>query len=41
MAIACYLIYCGLFMSASDALNYFASKRSNTNWGVTNPSQRR
>lgn len=39
--IAAFLIYSGLFTTADQALNYFANKRSNTNWGVTNPSQRR
>src|SRR5262249_13809598 len=39
--IACYLLYCGLFQSAEEALNFFAVKRSMTNWGVTGPSQRR
>ncbi len=40
-AIATYLMYCGLFSTAEEALNYFAVKRSTTNWGVTGPSQRR
>jgi hypothetical protein len=31
----------GLFRTAEEGLTYFASKRSNNNWGVTNPSQLR
>jgi hypothetical protein len=37
--IASYLLYCGLFHNAEKALEYFAIKRSNNNWGVTGPSQ--
>ena len=33
------LLLCGLFDSSFDALSYFASKRSNNHWGVTNPGQ--
>lgn len=35
------MIFCGLFPNSEEALNYFALKRSTTNWGVTGPSQRR
>lgn len=37
--IASYFLYSGLFDDAEKALNYFASKRSTNNWGVTGPSQ--
>lgn len=36
-----YLLYCGLFSSATHALNYFAYKRSNNMFGVSSPAQRR
>lgn len=39
--IAAFFLFEGLFSNAYDALNYFAIKRSNNNWGVTNPSQLR
>jgi len=39
--IASYLLYAGLFHNAEKALEYFAIKRSNNNWGVTGPSQLR
>ena len=39
--IASYLLFCGLFAEADDALNFYAHKRSINNWGVTGPSQRR
>ena len=39
--IAAYLIYCGLFDNASEAMDFFAYRRSLNNWGVTGPSQRR
>jgi hypothetical protein len=39
--IAAFLIYCGLFFEADEAMNYYAFKRSFNNWGVTGPSQRR
>ncbi|KAF2074525.1 hypothetical protein CYY_004152 [Polysphondylium violaceum] len=37
--IACLLLYGGLFNNASDAMKYFAVKRSNNNYGITGPSQ--
>ncbi|EGC40549.1 hypothetical protein DICPUDRAFT_25009 [Dictyostelium purpureum] len=37
--ISCLLQYGGLFDSASDAMRYFAVKRSNNNYGITGPSQ--
>lgn len=39
--IASYLLYSGLFDTAPDAMRYFAIKRSNNNWGITGPSQKR
>ncbi len=36
-----YLMYCGLFGSATVALNYFAHRRSNNMFGVSSPAQRR
>lgn len=39
--IACYMVYCGLFETTDEALNYFAEKRSKREKGVTQPSQRR
>lgn len=39
--IACYLTYCGMFDNGSEALDFFARKRSITNRGVQQPSQRR
>jgi protein-tyrosine phosphatase len=39
--VACYLLYCGLFDDAEQALGYFAAKRSAKKLGVTQPSQRR
>eukprot|EP01102_Stenamoeba_stenopodia_P016666 TRINITY_DN5847_c0_g1_i1.p1 TRINITY_DN5847_c0_g1~~TRINITY_DN5847_c0_g1_i1.p1 ORF type:complete len:959 (+),score=192.84 TRINITY_DN5847_c0_g1_i1:334-3210(+) len=38
---ACYFMYCGLFDSADEALNFFACKRSQNIWGVTGPAQLR
>lgn len=38
-AIACYLIYSGLYTEGLPARKFFAYKRSNTNWGVVGPSQ--
>eukprot|EP01114_Cavostelium_apophysatum_P012921 TRINITY_DN3016_c0_g1_i1.p1 TRINITY_DN3016_c0_g1~~TRINITY_DN3016_c0_g1_i1.p1 ORF type:complete len:622 (+),score=170.28 TRINITY_DN3016_c0_g1_i1:295-2160(+) len=40
-AIAAFFLYSGLFSDPQHALNYFACKRSTTNWGVTGPSQLR
>eukprot|EP01126_Amoeba_proteus_P060301 TRINITY_DN7960_c0_g1_i4.p1 TRINITY_DN7960_c0_g1~~TRINITY_DN7960_c0_g1_i4.p1 ORF type:complete len:444 (-),score=68.97 TRINITY_DN7960_c0_g1_i4:156-1319(-) len=39
--IASYLLYSGLFKEAVHAKNYFAFKRSQTNWGVVGPAQLR
>ena len=39
--IACYLTYCGMYDNPLSALDFFASKRSNVDMGVTRPSQRR
>lgn len=39
--IASYLLYAGLFEATQDAMHYFALKRSNNNWGITGPSQKR
>eukprot|EP01101_Sappina_pedata_P007193 TRINITY_DN375_c0_g1_i1.p1 TRINITY_DN375_c0_g1~~TRINITY_DN375_c0_g1_i1.p1 ORF type:complete len:751 (-),score=182.64 TRINITY_DN375_c0_g1_i1:115-2367(-) len=39
--IASFLVYVRLFMSAENALKFFAIKRSINAWGVTNPSQKR
>eukprot|EP00011_Vannellida_sp_DIVA3-517-6-12_P001786 CAMPEP_0114617498 /NCGR_PEP_ID=MMETSP0168-20121206/7228_1 /TAXON_ID=95228 ORGANISM="Vannella sp., Strain DIVA3 517/6/12" /NCGR_SAMPLE_ID=MMETSP0168 /ASSEMBLY_ACC=CAM_ASM_000044 /LENGTH=310 /DNA_ID=CAMNT_0001828635 /DNA_START=29 /DNA_END=957 /DNA_ORIENTATION=+ len=39
--IAAYLLFCGLFTSALDAMDFFAARRSSNNWGVCVPSQRR
>lgn len=39
--IACYLTYCGMFDNGSEALDFFARRRSTTNRGVRQPSQRR
>mmetsp|Transcript_35767 Transcript_35767/g.89747 ORF Transcript_35767/g.89747 Transcript_35767/m.89747 type:complete len:867 (-) Transcript_35767:163-2763(-) len=39
--IACYLIYCGMFSEPEAALNFFATRRSSIEKGVTQPSQRR
>ena len=39
--IAAYLVFSGLFSEADEGMNYYASKRSINNWGVTGPSQRR
>jgi len=39
--IACYLQYCGLFDNASEALRYYAYKRTTNARGVTIPSQLR
>ena len=36
-----YMLYAGLFTDPGEALNFFARKRSSTNWGVTGPSQLR
>jgi len=38
--IACYLTYSGMFVDPLAALDFFASKRSSTDEGVTQPSQR-
>jgi len=37
----CYLLYSGTFKHVDTALNYYAVKRSNSNQGVSQPSQRR
>src|SRR5690554_5141929 len=37
--IAVFFLYSGLFDNVEKTLSYFACKRSNNNWGVTNPSQ--
>jgi len=37
--IASYLLSQGMFSNSTDALNYFASRRSNSQSGVANPSQ--
>lgn len=39
--IASYLLYCGLFSTALEAMDFFAARRSSNNWGVCVPSQRR
>lgn len=39
--IASYLLYCGLFASASLSLDYFALQRSSNMFGVSSPAQRR
>ncbi|KAG2393233.1 hypothetical protein C9374_009810 [Naegleria lovaniensis] len=39
--IACYMTYSGMFESGTEALDYFASKRSTRERGVAQPSQRR
>lgn len=39
--IACYLTFNGLFDNGSEALDFFAQKRSNSDRGVQQPSQRR
>eukprot|EP00742_Colponemidia_sp_Colp-10_P003294 GILJ01003505.1.p1 GENE.GILJ01003505.1~~GILJ01003505.1.p1 ORF type:complete len:480 (-),score=49.71 GILJ01003505.1:93-1532(-) len=39
MVICCYLLYCGRFTDAEAALRYYASKRSKSGSGVTQPAQ--
>jgi len=39
--IACYMTYSGMFESGTEALDYFATKRSTRERGVAQPSQRR
>ena len=34
-----YFLFCGLFDSADEALNFFAYRRSLQCWGVTGPAQ--
>lgn len=39
VVVSAFLIYAGLFTSAQTALAFFAYRRSQNNWGCTNPSQ--
>jgi tensin len=39
LVVAAFFIYVGLFASAQSALAFFAFRRSQNNWGCTNPSQ--
>lgn len=39
--ISAYLLYCGLFSSPSQALNFFARRRSSNMFGVSSPAQQR
>ncbi len=39
VVVSAFLIYAGLFSSAQSALAFFAYRRSQNNWGCTNPSQ--
>lgn len=39
--IVCYLVYIGMFQTVKEAMEYFTQKRSSTNNGVKQPSQKR
>lgn len=41
MAIAAYLLYKNYFSNATDALEFFAQRRSKSHEGVSTPSQKR